>query len=370
MKETNRCATCGAPLTQGGFCPRCAFSILAESGQESAAKTAPPDVGTPTDAAAPPQFGPFDLLGPMSEQGMMGVVFRACHRPTKRVVALKLLRSDYLISEEKVDRFQREVEAMARLDHPGILPVYEVGRYHGQPYFSMKLIEQGSLKEQMRRGCWLMGTDPLRDWQRRIAALIEAVARAVHHAHQRGVLHRDLKPANILVDDHNQPFVTDFGLAKFIESDTEQAKQSSSGVFKGTPEYSSPEQAGGHPGDLTTATDIWALGVILYQLLTGQIPFRGETPLALLKQVTDAEPQSPRLLNPAVDRDLETICLKCLEKESGRRYASAAALAEDLRRYCEDEPIQARPVSEGERLWKWMRRHPTGRPGWAPQCWC
>ncbi|MBE7499864.1 MAG: protein kinase [Verrucomicrobiales bacterium] len=290
----------------------------------------------------------------------MGIVYRARHRASRRLVALKLLRTDHLVSEEKVNRFQREVQAMARLDHPGILPVYEVGRQHGQPYFSMKLVEEGSLQAQIRAGRWRMAEEGPRAWQRRIAALIEAVARAVHHAHQRGILHRDLKPANILVDAGGQPFVTDFGLAKFIEPGTDLT---SAQVFLGTPDYSSPEQARGQTGDLTTATDVWGLGVMFYELLTGRIPFRGDSSSAVLEQIKLTEPIRPRLINAVVDRDLETICLKCLEKEPGHRYGSADALAEDLRRYREGEPVQARPVSQGERLWKWIRRRPV-LAGW------
>lgn len=356
MNEHPRCAHCGSLLTRGGFCPRCAHAILAESGPESAVEGVSGRSEGEFEAGASIEFGPFDLIEPMPEQGMMGIVYRARHRVSKRVVALKLLRSDHLVSEEKVTRFQREVEAMAKLDHPGILPVYEVGRHHGQPYFSMKLIEQGSLRDQMQKGLWQRGPHNLRVWQQRIAALIESVARAVHHAHQRGILHRDLKPANILVDDQGQPFVSDFGLAKFIESGVEQT---GGGLFQGTPEYSSPEQAGGRSADLTTGSDIWAIGVMLYELLTGSTPFRGDTPLALLKQVAEVEPKPPRLLHSVIDRDLETICLKCLEKEPPRRYASAEALAEDLRRYREGEPIQARSVTALERLWKWVRRRPA-----------
>jgi len=343
-------------LTRGGFCPRCAREILVERRTEDAADAVPEISEAAPEPGERSAFGPFELLEPMPEQGMMELVYRARHRATKRVVALKLLRSDHLVSEEKVSRFQREVEAMARLDHPGILPVYEVGRHHGQPYFSMKLIEPGSLRDQMRAGRWQRGAEGPHVWQRRIATLLEAVARAVHHAHQRGILHRDLKPANILVDGQGQPWVTDFGLAKFIELG---AEQTGSGLFQGTPEYSSPEQAGGRSADLSTASDIWAMGVMLYELLTGKTPFQGDTPLALFKQVADTEPRSPRLVNPDVDRDLETICLKCLEKESSRRYASAEGLAEDLRRYREEEPIQARSVTAVERLWKWVRRRPA-----------
>ena len=359
MNPPERCPDCGAPLTRAGFCPRCVFSSASQSRPASASpgNLAAGEAG----AAGAGTFGPFDQLEPLSEQGAMGIVYRARHRPTKRIVALKLLRSDHLVSEEKVNRFQREVEAMAKLDHRGILPVYEVGRHHGQPYFSMKLVEAGSLKEQMRAGRWQMGPEGPRAWQHRVAALLEAVARAVHHAHQRGILHRDLKPANILVDDQEQPFVTDFGLAKFIETGPDVTRGP---VFLGTPDYSSPEQAGGRSGDLTTATDIWGIGVMLYELLTGTTPFMAENSAAVLEQIQRSEPRRPRLLRRAVDPDLETICLKCLDKEPARRYGSAQALAADLARYRRGEPIEARPVSEGERLWKWVRRRPV-LAGWV-----
>lgn len=287
----------------------------------------------------------------------MGLVYRALYRPTQQVVALKLLRPEGLLSEEKVSRFQREARAMASLDHPHILPVYEVGRHHGQHYFSMKLVEQGSLDAQIRAGRWRLRSDGPRAWQHRLATLLEGVAQAVHHAHERGILHRDLKPANILVDGQDHPYVADFGLAKFLFE--QDAAPTRSQVFMGTLPYASPEQLQGRNTDLTMASDVWGLGVILYELLTGALPFPGETTVAILDQVQRSEPIRPRSVQRAVDRDLETICLRCLEKEPHRRYASAGEVAEELRRYRQGAPLAARPVSPIERLWKWTRRQPV-----------
>jgi hypothetical protein len=277
----------------------------------------------------------------------MGVVWKARQRRPDRLVALKMFRGSDLASPTDVQRFRNEAEVIAQLDHPHILPVYEVGEHDGVHYFSMKLVEGGSLADHL---------DSFRADPRAAARLLATVARAVHYAHQRGVLHRDLKPSNILLDAQGQPHVSDFGLAKRVEIDSSLTQ---SGSLLGTPSYMAPEQTSGRKGAVTTATDVYGLGAVLYALLSGQPPFRGETVLETLEQVREREPEPPCRINPKVDRELETISLKCLAKEPGRRYGSAEALAEDLESWLAGKPIQARAVGRLERLSRWCRRNPV-----------
>jgi serine/threonine-protein kinase len=328
----------------------------------------PPDTGTTREAgpaASTPEVPGFEIAGVLA-QGGMGVVYRAWQVNAARFVALKMIRAGELATPQEVQRLRTEAEQVASLDHPNIVPLYEVGEHQGQPYFSMKLIEGGSLKEHIGY--------PTQDC-RAAAQLVEQVARAVHHAHQRGILHRDLKPANVLLERRTgcqpvpvagqagslsyEPYVTDFGLAKRIHS---SATLTETGAIVGTPSYMAPEQAAGAGQPLSTAADTYALGAILYALLTGKPPFpkkEGESALETLLQVRCDEPVPPRHLQPQVPADLETICLKCLQKAPEQRYASALDLAGDLRRFLACEPIMARPVGRVERLVKWVRRKPA-----------
>jgi len=307
-------------------------------------------------------FGDYELLEELARGGM-GVIYKARQVSLNRPVAIKMILAGQLASEADVHRFRTEAEAAANLDHPNIVPIYEVGEYEGQHYFSMKLIEGGSLTEWIKAN--LPSESPrVRKWKKigysprfspsSSVSILAKVARAVHHAHQRGILHRDLKPSNILIDANNEPHVTDFGLAKRIRADS---KLTQSGAIVGTPSYMAPEQARSAK-ELTLAVDVYSLGAILYELLTGRPPFHAATPMDTLLQVTDQEPTAPRKLNPQLDRDLETICLKCLEKEPGRRYATAEDFADDLGRWLKGEPIQSRRYTPWNRGIKWVRRHP------------
>ena len=292
-------------------------------------------------------FGDYELLEEIGRGGQ-GVVYRARQKSLKRTVALKVIGLGHWATEAHLKRFRREAEAAASLDHPNILPIYEVSEGEdGLPFFSMKFAPGGSL---------LDAAPALRNDPRRSAALMTKVARAVYYAHSHGILHRDLKPGNILLDDRGEPMVSDFGLAKLIEPDSNLTQ---SVVTMGSPNYMAPEQAAGHSREATTAVDVYSLGAILYELLTGRPPFQAESTGKTIRLVLETDPISPVVHNPSVPPDLATICLKCLEKEPARRYASAELLAQELDRFCRGEPILARPVGWAERSWRWCRREPA-----------
>jgi serine/threonine protein kinase/WD40 repeat protein len=298
-----------------------------------------------SDAGFLRRIGDYELLEEIARGGM-GVVYRARQISLNREVAVKLMRDSALARAEDVKRFRAEAAAAAKLKHPNIIAIYEVGEEQGQHYFAMDLIQGVNLAERTRDG-------PLA--ARDAAELVATMADAVQHAHEQGVLHRDLKPSNVLVDATGKPFVTDFGLARPLDSDSSLTM---TGQILGTPGYMPPEQAEGK-GTVGPAADIYSLGAVLYHLLTGRAPFVGGSAAETLRHVTEQEPVSPQLLNPEVPADLTSVCLKCLAKRSSDRYESAAALSNDLHRFLRDEPTVARPASQTERLWRWCQRKPA-----------
>lgn len=291
------------------------------------------------------RFGDYELLGEIARGGM-GVVYRARQTKLNRIVALKMIIGAEYAGHEDVARFRTEAEAAAQLDHPNIVPVHEVGEQDGLHFFSMGLVEGNGLDARLKDG-------PLPP--REAAELTREIAVAIQYAHDKGIVHRDLKPANVLIDAGGKPRITDFGLAKNIGGDS---GMTATGQVMGTPSYMPPEQAAGKTDDVGPSADVYSLGALLYALLTGRPPFQAANVMETLKQVCEQDPVSPRELNPAVDRDLETICLKCLEKHAAKRYASAGAFAEDIARYLDGKPILARPIGRPARAWRWCKRNP------------
>jgi TolB-like protein/predicted Ser/Thr protein kinase/cytochrome c-type biogenesis protein CcmH/NrfG len=381
------CRKCGAKIFSDvpeGLCPRCVLksaltippdppvaagdsSAVAAYSAEAAAKAGSAKADDPgrsdTSSAADENGAPnnkksasaAELLGELGDyellkevgRGGQGVVFRARQKSLNRIVALKVISLGQWASKAHLKRFRLEAEAAAKLEHPGIVPIHDVGERDGSCYFSMKFVEGGQLDEVARH-------EPMP--VRRAAELIAKVALTVHYAHEHGILHRDIKPGNILLDAKGEPHLTDFGLARLVE--TESRFTQTLDVI-GTPSYMAPEQAVGNNAAVGSVTDVYGLGAVLYQLLTGHPPFAGGTTYETINLLLDTEPRPPRLLNPKIDRDLSTICLKCLEKDPKRRYASALSLAEDLERWLKHEPIRARHTGVFLRGRKWVQRNPT-----------
>jgi TolB-like protein/Tfp pilus assembly protein PilF/predicted Ser/Thr protein kinase len=339
------------------FCRKCGAAIPPDSPQQSCGAClletglgpSGPERETNVNLASSSMlmdFGDYELLEQIGRGGQ-GVVFRARQKSLNRTVALKVISLGQWASKTHLKRFRLEAEAAARLEHPGIVPIHEVGERDGQCYFSMKFIEGGQLDEVTKR-------EPMSI--RHAVELIAKVSRTVHYAHEHGILHRDIKPGNILLDQKGDPHLTDFGLARLVESESSVTQTLD---VLGTPSYMAPEQAVGNNAAVSSVTDVYGLGAVIYQLLTGQPPFAGGTTYETIKLLLDTEPRQPRLLNPKIDRDLSTICLKCLEKDPQRRYSSALALAEDLERWLKHEPIQARHTGVFTRGRKWVRRNPA-----------
>ncbi len=346
------CPQCQAVLPPNGTCRACLLEAALEPGAQLEKEEGLMEaLDRPGADLSFHRFGDYELVKEIARGGM-GIVLSAYQVSLKRKVAIKFIRGERLNSREVRRRFRFESEAAARLDHPHIVPVYEVGEHDGCPYLSMKLIEGGDLASMLRKQ-----SAPLME-PRETAAFLTKIAHAVHYAHERGILHRDLKPANILLDEQGEPFVTDFGLAKLTDEESDLTRTA---ALLGTPRYMSPEQCQSNDCPISTASDVFALGIILYEMLAGRPPFEADSTLELMRKVVEEEP--PRLNSISSNSrwgssDLETICFKCLEKEPSKRYASAAALADDLERFQAGEPILARRVGSVERTLKWARRRP------------
>jgi serine/threonine-protein kinase len=316
--------------------------------QNAFPSTPAPRVLSPqAQAGAPlPEIPGYEVLAVLGRGGH-GIVYRVRHLKLKRLAALKMLLTGQYASPAELARFTREAEAIAALQHPNILQIYDIGEVDGRPYFTMEFVGGGSLAEKLE------GIPQPAQYS---ASITEILARAIHTAHLAGIIHRDVKPSNVLLSLDGTPKISDFGLARYLEG---QADVTLGPAKMGTPSYMAPEQVIGKPGTVGPPADIYSLGAALYELLTGRPPFRGETAAETERQLLTREPVAPSQLNAKVPRDLETICLKCLQKEPTRRYQSALALADDVRRFVEGRPIQARPVGRRERAWRWCRRNPT-----------
>lgn len=362
---TRTCPECGAGLPPGwsvGKCPYCLLGLGLAAARAHGAGQRSEVSGQTSGVVGPvaggeiatsqslivPQFDDYELLEEIGRGGM-GVVYRARQKSLARLVALKLLLFGPHAPPESVKRFRAEAVATAALQHPNIVAIHEVGCHAGQHFLVMDLVEGPSLAREIA-GFRLPTSGP-----RRAAGYVKTIAEAIHYAHERGILHRDLKPSNVLIDANDQPRVTDFGLAKHLEGDSELTV---SGQVLGSPNYMPPEQAAGRRGRVSRRSDVYALGAILYHAVTGRPPFVGEGVADTVQQVLNVEPVPPRTLNPRLPVDLETICLKCLEKEPARRYATAQLLAEELGRFISGQPVLARPIGLPGKAWRWCRRNP------------
>jgi eukaryotic-like serine/threonine-protein kinase len=362
MQTERFCPDCGLALpakAEGSGCPHCLFRMA--MGDE-------PDAAAPSEQPLIPHglrsrfFGDYEILSELARGGM-GVIYRARQISLNRVVALKMIQPGHLPSPEAWLRFQTEIAASAQLNHPNIVALHESGTVDGAHFFTMRLMEGGNLAARLAAGrkagetaASSATTRTSRDSQGGAVRMMIKVARAVHYAHQRGVLHRDLKPSNILLDEAGEPQVADFGLARMLANESAATLTDS---ILGSPNYMAPEQADGRGRNFTVETDVYGLGAILYETLTGVPPFQARTPVETIRKVLDEEPASPRKLNPGIDADLETICLKCLQKIPGTRYLSAEDVAADLERWLQGLPILARPVGPIGTVVRWSRRHPA-----------
>jgi TolB-like protein/tRNA A-37 threonylcarbamoyl transferase component Bud32 len=345
--EHAKCDKCGATMRlDTGVCVSCLLRKGLETGTE-VSKTVYETVLDELDARDKPwQLGNYEILEQIGCGGM-GVIYRARQRHSRRIVAVKRVLSYRADSHGALQRFRREAQAVASLDHPNILPIYEVSESEdGLPFFSMKLAEKGSLAENAAS---LLG-EP-----RKCVQLMAKVARAVEYAHSRGVLHRDLKPGNILLNDRGEPLVSDFGLAKLLDGNNDLTR---SLTTFGTAGFIAPEQADGAAADLTPAADVYSLGAVLFNVLAGRPPFLGSNPVSVIRKASETQAPKLRSLAPSLDRDLETICARCLERDPKARYQSAGELAADLERWLDGRPIIARPVSPPARIWRWSQRNP------------
>jgi WD40 repeat protein/serine/threonine protein kinase len=343
ISEPTVCRKCGAKLSSRaleGFCPSCTARLTFNVSKESLFPAG--------GAAVVLEFGDYELLNEVGRGGM-GVIYRARQRSLNRVVALKMILSGRFAGRESVERLRAEATAAAALRHPNIVAIHEIGEVEGQHYFTMDYVEGRSLAEMISDVRFA-----IYDFKRS-ASWVKTLAGAIQYAHERCILHRDLKPSNVLIDRDGEPHVTDFGLAKRLDEDSALTL---SGQALGSPSFMPPEQAEGNRSALGPASDVYALGALLYHLLTGRAPFMAATLEATLAQVLRSEAVAPHVLNPGVPRDLENVCLKCLEKDPARRYPSARELADELERFLEDQPVRARPVGPAEKLWRWARRNP------------
>lgn len=363
VRDVKTCLQCGRPCESGNeLCTDCSTNLTIDTSRNPQSLGDAPTIDGPLDGLTPldgqrpervrnmdardvvgQDFGDYELLEELARGGM-GVVYRARHKKLNRISALKMVLGGRFSSSDDIQRFHVEAAAAAQLDHSGIVPIYEIGEHDGLPFFAMKFVEGGSLAEHRER----IRKDP-----RKVADFVSKVARAVHHAHQRGILHRDIKPANILLDENDNPLLTDLGLAK---STTEGSAITQTGAVVGTPSYMSPEQAQSGQA-VTTAADVYSIGAILYELLAGRPPHQGRSAVETVMQVMQEAIEPPRSINGNIDRDLELICLKCLERLPENRYESANDLGHDLERWLHGEPISVRPPSVQAKVLQWVRRN-------------